>query len=76
MLFGCVVWGHLFGVHLTLGDRLQGSCGKLVILYHSVLHWAIAVPTHICGAALYFFCHTIPLQGLITKEIVRYFACL
>ena len=46
------------------------------MLYRSALRWAIAVPMHIRGAVLYLLCHTIPLQGLITKLIVRHFARL
>ena len=67
MSFGCVVWGHLLNVHLMLRNGLQGSCRKLGMLYRSALRWAIAAPLQICGAALCFLFHTIPLHGLITK---------
>ena len=62
-----MVWGHLFGVRLTLHDRLWGSCGKLDVLYRSALRWSIAAPLHIRGAALYLLGYTIPLHNLITK---------
>ena len=76
MLFGCVVWGHMFEVCFLLSDGLQGSCIKLGVLYHSALHWAVATPLHICRAALYLFCYTISLHGLVSKQMVRYFASL
>ena len=76
MLFGCVVWGHLLGVRLTLRNGLQGSCGKLGVLYHSALCWFIAASMHIRGAALHLLCHAIPLHSLITKCKVRCFARL
>ena len=49
-----MAWGHVFGMRFSLCDRLQGSCGKLGVLYHNALHWAIAAPTHIRGAAVVF----------------------
>ena len=67
MLIDYVVWGHLFAVRFSLYDGLKGNCGKLGMLYCSVLRWAVTAPIHICGAALYLFCHTIPLHDLITK---------
>lgn len=66
----------MFGMRFFLHDGLQGSCGKLGVLYYNALRWAVAVPTHIHGTALYLLCHTIPLHGLITKQTVRFFAHL
>ena len=34
------------------------------------------MPAHICGAALYLIAHVIPLQGLTSKQMVRYFGWL
>ena len=71
-----MVWDHLFGVHLTLRNGLQGSFGKLGALYRSALRLSIAVPMNIRGAALYLPCHTILLYKLITILTVGYFAHL
>ena len=73
MLFGCVLWGHVFGVHCSLREVAHGNAGKLVVLYCSALCWAVAAPTHTYSAALYLLNHTIPLHGLITKQMTRYF---
>ena len=67
MLFGCVVWGHVFGVRCSLREAVHGNAGQLAVLYHNALRWAVAAPTHTRSAALYLLNHTIPLQELITK---------
>ena len=67
MLFGCVVWGHAFGVHCSLREAVHGNAGKLAVLYHSALRWTVAAPAHARSAALYLLNHAIPLHGLITK---------
>ena len=76
MLFGCVVWGHAFGVRCLLREAVHGNAGKLMVLYSNVLHWAVAAPAHTQSAALNLLTHTIPLHGLITKQIVWYFGQL
>ena len=76
MLFACAIWGHAFGVQFSVQDGIRGSVGKLGVLFHSVLRWAISVPAHIRGAALYLLAHTIPLHGLVVKQMVRYFGQL
>ena len=76
MLFGCVLWDHIFGVCCTLREAMHGNAGKLAFLYRSALHWAVAAPEHTQSAALYLLNHTIPLHGLITKQIVQYFGRL
>ena len=76
MFFGCVSWGHAFGAHCLLREAVHCNTGKLAVLYHSALHWAVAAPAHTRSAALYLLNHTIRLQGLITKQIVQYFGRL
>ena len=76
MLFGCVIWGHVFGVRCTLWEVEHSNAGKPAVLYHSALRWAVAAPAHARSAALYLLNHTIPLHGLITKQIIRYFGQL
>ena len=73
MLFGCVIWGHAFGVSYSLREAVHGNAGKLAVLYRSALRWAVAAPAHTRSAALYLLNHTIPLHGLITKQIIQYF---
>ena len=46
LLFGCVIWGHVFGVCCLLREAVHGNAGKLVVLYRSALHWAVAAPAH------------------------------
>ena len=67
MLFGCVIWGHVFGIRCLLREAVHGNAGQLVVLYCNALRWAVAAPAHMQSAALYLLNHTIPLQGLITK---------
>ena len=51
----------------------SGSAGKLGVIYHNALQWSISVPAHTCGAALYLIAHAIPLQVLISKQMICYF---
>ena len=77
MLFGSVIWGHALGFKWSLHDGTAGgSAGKLGAIYHNALRWSISAPTHTCGAALYLIAHAIPLQGLISKQMVCYFGLL
>ena len=66
MLFGYVVCSHAFDVRCLLQEAVHGNAGKLAVLYHSALGWAVAAPAHTRSAALYLLNHTIPLHGLIT----------
>ena len=78
MLFGCVVWGHCFGIQLRLrgAGGTSYSAGKLEALYRALLRWALAVPKSIRGASLYLLVALLPLHGLIIKATVRYFGGL
>ena len=73
MLFGCVIWGHVFGVRCSLLEAVHGNAGKLAVLYLSALCWAVDAPAHTQSAALLLLNHTIPLHGLISKQIIPYF---
>ena len=53
-----------------------GSAGKLGVIYHNALRWSISALAHTHGAALYLIAHAIPLQGLISKQMIRYFGRL
>ena len=53
-----------------------GSVGKLGVIYHNALGWSISTPAHTRGAALYLIAHAMPLQGLISKQMIRYFGRL
>ena len=66
MVFGCVVWGHVFGVQLRLRGA-GGSAGKLEVLFKHTLRWAVRAPRTMRDAALYLITGTIPLHGLILK---------
>ena len=72
MFFGCVLWGYVFGVRCLLWEVAHGNAGKLVVPYRSALRWEVAAPTHMRSTALYLLNHTIPLHGLITKQIIWY----
>ena len=76
MLFGCMLWGHVFGVCCSLREVAHGNAGKLAVLYCSALRWVVAAPAHTQSATLYMLNHTIPLHGLITKQIIWYFVRL
>ena len=76
MLFGCVIWGHVFGICCLLREAVHGSAGKLAVHYRSALRWSVAAQAHTQSATLYLLNHTIPLHGLITKQIVWYFGRL
>ena len=77
MHFGRVIWGHALGFKLSLHDgTIGGSAGKLGIIYRNALRWSISAPAHTRGAALYLIAHAVPLQGLISKQMVRYFGRL
>ena len=77
MLFGSVVWGHALGFKWSLHDGAAGgSTGKLGIIYRNALQWAICTPAHTRRAALYLIAHAIPLQGLISKQMIHYFGRL
>ena len=67
MLFGCVVWGHIYGAKLSLRDGPGGAAAQMGVLFRSALRWAIQAPADMRGAALYLLAHTLPLQGLIIK---------
>ena len=73
MLFGCMVWGHAFGMCCLVQEAVHGNAGKIAVLYRSALHWEVAAPAHTRSAALYLLNHTIPLHGLIAKQIIWYF---
>ena len=77
MLFGSVIWGHALGFKWSLHNSAAGgSAGKLGVIYHHALRWSISVPAHTRGAALYLIAHAIPMQGLISKQMIRYFGWL
>ena len=77
MLFGSVIWGHVLGFKWSLRDGAAGgSAGKLGVIYRNALRWSISAPAHTRGAALYLIAHSIPLQGLISKQMIRYFGRL
>ena len=77
MLFGSVIWGHALGFKWSLRNGTAGgSAGKLRVIYRNALRWSISAPTHTREAALYLIAHAIPLQGLISKQMVRYFGRL
>ena len=71
-----MIWGHVFGVRCSLREAVRSNAGQLAVLYSNALRWAVAAPAHTRSAALYLLNHTIPLQGLITKQIVWYFGRL
>ena len=71
-----MIWGHVFGMHCLLREAVHGNAGKLAVLYHSVLCWAVAATAHTQSAALYLLNHTIPLHGLSTKQVIWYFGRL
>ena len=68
MLFGCMAWGHCFGVRFRLAGAIS-SVGKLAALHNATLCWALVVPSSMHGAALYLLAGTIPLQGHIKQQI-------
>ena len=77
MLFESVIWGHALGFKWLLHDgAVVRSAGKLGVIYRNALWWSISVPVHTRSAALYLIAHAIPLQGLISKQMVRYFGQL
>ena len=53
MLFGCVAWGHCFGVRMTLRGASACSARKMQVLYRTALRWAVAAPRNMRDAALY-----------------------
>ena len=67
MLFACAIWGHAFGVQFSVQDGVRGSVGKLGVLFHSMLRWALLALAHIRGAVLYLLVYTIPLHRLVVK---------
>ena len=74
MLFGSVIWGHALGFKWSLyNGAAGGSAGKLGVIYRNALQWSISALAHTCRAALYLIAHAIPLQGLISKQMVHYF---
>ena len=77
VLFGSVIWGHALRCKWSLHNgTADGSTGKLGVIYGNALWWSISTPTHTCGAALYLIAHAILLQGLISKQMVRYYGWL
>ena len=62
------------GFKWSLRDGAAGGrAGKLGVIYCNVLRWSISVPAHTRGAALYLIAHAIPLQGIISKQMICYF---
>ena len=52
MLFGCVIWGHVFGVCCLLREAAHGNAGQLAVLYRNAVCWAVAAPAHTQSTAL------------------------
>ena len=52
MLFGCVTWGHCFGVCLTLCAAANSSISKMKVLYRAALCWAINGPASMHDGAV------------------------
>ena len=68
MLFGCVAWGHSFGMILQLcSTRGSSSVGKLDALHCDALRWTIAAPPTMRSVAIYLMSAMILLYGLIPK---------
>ena len=77
MLFGSVIWGHALGFNWALHNGTAGgSAGKLGVIYRNALRWSISAPAHTRGVTLYLIAHAIPLQGLISKQMIHYFGQL
>ena len=77
MLFGSIIWRHALGFKWSLHNGAAGgSTGKLGVIYRNTLRCSISMPVHIHGAALYLIAHAIPLQGFISKQMIRYFGRL
>ena len=77
-----VIW-HLhsqFGaMHSAASTKLHlrataaGKCIRLSALFISALRWVIRVPSLMRHSILFFICSTLPLHGIIMKQIVQYF---
>ena len=78
MIFGCVIWGHCFGMqlHLRGAGGNSSSVWKLEALYRASLSWAVAAPKSMHGAFIYLLAAMLPLHGLTIKATVRYFGGL
>ena len=76
MLFGCVVWGHCFGVHVMLHTAAGSSAGNVEVFYRAALCWAISTPASICDSAVYLLTTQLPLHGQVLKQMVCYFGNL
>ena len=68
-LFGCIIWGHHFGIQLHLhgASGIRSNVGKLEALYLDSLQWALATSKITCNASLYLLAATLPLHGLNIK---------
>ena len=78
LLFGCIIWGHCFGIQLHLHGT-GGTCssvGKLETLNRALLRWVLAIPRSTHGTSLYLFIVMLPLHGFNIKATVRYFGGL
>ena len=73
MTFACEVWGHAFGAKLQLHATAAGRCARLSALFMSALCWEIRVPSLTHLSVLFVICNTLPLHGIIVKQIVQYF---
>ena len=73
MTFACAVWCHAFGTKLQLRATAAGRCTRLSTLFTSALCWAIRAPSLTCLSVLFVICNTLPLHGIIAKQIVGYF---
>ena len=67
LMFGCVIWGHVFGAKLLL-RRMGGTpAARIETAHHRHLRWALRVPKELRTSFLLLLANQLPFQGLVTK---------
>ena len=76
LMFGAVVWGHVFGSHLQLRRSGNSAATRIEVAHRRHLRWALKVPSSVRTGFLHVLANQLPFQGLVVKQQVRYFGTL
>ena len=76
LMFGAVVWGHIFGPRLQLRRPGCTAAARIEVAHRRHLRWALNIPIDVRTGFMHVLTNQLPFQGLVVKQQVRYFGKL
>ena len=60
LMFGCVIWGHVFSTRLILHRAGGTIAARIEVAHRRHLCWALHVPKDLCSSFLYLIADQLP----------------